>query len=80
MGPVSQSCGTLKNPCDYMEVGSKAKFVGHFSPELSSANRAPRSSGSGLYRGLHTRAAWVPLELKEETKRSGAQRASVIQA
>jgi hypothetical protein len=21
--PVSQICGTLKNPCDYMEVGSQ---------------------------------------------------------
>jgi hypothetical protein len=69
MGPVSQIFGTLKNPCGYMEVGSKAKFVGHFSPELSSfANR-----------GLHARAAWAPLELTEETKRSGAQTASVIQ-
>jgi hypothetical protein len=48
-----------KNPCDYMEVGSKAKFVGHFSPVLSSfANR-----------GLRTRAAWAPLELTEETKK-----------
>jgi hypothetical protein len=58
VGPVSQICGTLKNPCDYMEVGSKAKFVGYFSPELSSfANR-----------GLHAHAAWTPLELTEETK------------
>jgi hypothetical protein len=32
VGPVSQICGTLKNPCDYMEVGSKAKFIGYFSP------------------------------------------------
>jgi hypothetical protein len=41
---VSQICGTLKNPCDYMEVGSKAKFVGHFLPELSSfANRGLRA-------------------------------------
>jgi hypothetical protein len=44
VGPMSQICGTLKNPCDYMEVGSKAKFVGHFSPELSSfANRGLRA-------------------------------------
>jgi hypothetical protein len=70
VGPVSQICGRLKNPCDYMDVGSKAKFVGQFSSELSSfANR-----------GLHAREAWAPLELTEETKRSGAQRASVIQA
>jgi hypothetical protein len=41
---VSQSCGTLKIPCDYMEVGSKAKCFGHFSPELSSfANRGLRA-------------------------------------
>jgi hypothetical protein len=46
VGSMSQICGTLKNPCDYMEVGSKAKFVGHFSPELSYfANR-----GSALER------------------------------
>jgi hypothetical protein len=68
VGPVLQICGTLKNPCDYVEVGSKAKFVGHFSSELSSfANR-----------GLHARAAWTLLELTEETKMCGAQRASVI--
>jgi hypothetical protein len=27
---LSQICGTLKNPCDYMEVGSKAKFCRPF--------------------------------------------------
>jgi hypothetical protein len=60
VGPVLQIRGTLKNPCYYMEVGSKAKFVSHFTPELSSfANR-----------GLHARAAWAPLELTEKTKRA----------
>jgi hypothetical protein len=24
----------VKEPCDYMEVGSQAKFVGHFSPDF----------------------------------------------
>jgi hypothetical protein len=53
-----------------------------FSPELPSfSNReAPHSSDSGLCRGLHARAAWAPLELTEGTKRSGAQKASAIQA
>jgi hypothetical protein len=50
--PMSQLCGMLKNPCDYMEVGSKAKFVGHFSPELSSF----------AYRGLRARAARGSIE------------------
>jgi hypothetical protein len=43
-------CSTLKNPCDYVEVGSKAKFVGHFSPELErlgALQRAPRSCSMG---------------------------------
>jgi hypothetical protein len=47
VGPVSKICGTLKNTCDYMEVASKAKFVGHFSPQLSSY----------VNRGLRARAA-----------------------
>jgi hypothetical protein len=53
-----------------------------FSPKLPSfANReAAHLSGSRLSRGLHARAAWAPLELTEGTKRSGAQRASAIQA
>jgi hypothetical protein len=39
-----------------MEVGSKAKFVGYFSPELSSsANRGP-----------HARVAWGRRKLKEQ--------------
>jgi hypothetical protein len=24
----------VKEPCDYMEVGSQAKLVGHFSPDF----------------------------------------------
>jgi hypothetical protein len=27
-------CGHVKEPCDYMEVGSHAKFVGQFSPHF----------------------------------------------
>jgi hypothetical protein len=52
---------------DYVEVRSQAKLVGHFSLEVPSSNR-----------GLHTRAAWAPLELMEATKRRGVQRASII--
>jgi hypothetical protein len=66
----------LKNPCDYIEVGSKAKFC---RPFLARAFLL-RLNGSGLCRELHCHAAWAPLELTEKTKRSGAQRASVIQA
>jgi hypothetical protein len=43
VGPVSQIYGTLKNSYDYMEVGSKGKFVGHFFPELSSSKRGLRA-------------------------------------
>jgi hypothetical protein len=25
----------VKEPCDYMKVGSQAKSVGHFSPDIS---------------------------------------------
>jgi hypothetical protein len=84
---MSQICGTLNNPYDYMEVESERQnSVGHFSPELSSFNnRGLRSSSSSS--GLsHERAAtlggaaWVPLELTEETNTSGAQRACVIKA
>jgi hypothetical protein len=46
VGPMSQICGTLKNLCDYMEVGSKAKFVGHFSL-FSFTNRAARGPTEG---------------------------------
>jgi hypothetical protein len=86
-GPVSQICGTLKNPYDYVEVESERQnSVGHFSPELSSfANRGLHSSSSGS--GLsHERdatlegAAWVPLELTDETNTSGAQTSRVIKA
>jgi hypothetical protein len=67
VGRVSQICGTLKNPCDYVEVESKAEFCASF------ANReAPHSSGSGPCRGLHARAAWAPLELTEVTKKKEA--------
>jgi hypothetical protein len=65
----------VKNPCDFVEVESERQnSVGHFSPEIFSfANTGlrSRSSGSGL---SHERAAtlggaaWVPLELTEETK------------
>jgi hypothetical protein len=84
---MSQICGTLKNPYDYVEVESERQnSVGHFSPELSSfanSGLCSSSSGSGL---AHERAAtlggaaWVPLELTEETNTSGAQRAHVIKA
>jgi rRNA processing protein Gar1 len=36
VGPVSQICGTLKKPYDYVEAESERQnSVGHFSPELS---------------------------------------------
>jgi hypothetical protein len=28
------SFGREVKPCDYMDVGSQAKFVGHFSPDF----------------------------------------------
>jgi hypothetical protein len=72
VGPVSQICGTLKNPCDYMEVWSKAKFVGHFSPELSSfANRGLRARAA---RGSTTKGstlvgtAWAPWSGRRKLK------------
>jgi hypothetical protein len=79
----SQICGTLKNPYDYVEVESEGKIQSaisrpSFPPSLTEGSS---SSGSGL---SHERAAtlggaaWVPLELTEETNTSGAQRARVI--
>jgi hypothetical protein len=82
VGPVSQICGTLKNTCDYVEVESKAEFCRPFSrpsfppsltegstlERLEALQRAPRSCSMSA------------LELTEGTKRSGAQRAGVIQA
>jgi hypothetical protein len=31
VGPVSQICGTLKNPCDYMEVESQGEILSAIS-------------------------------------------------
>jgi hypothetical protein len=47
--PMWQICGTLKNPYDYMEVGSKAKFVGQFLARafLLRYQRALRSCSMG---------------------------------
>jgi hypothetical protein len=50
VGPVSQICGTLKNPCDYVESNQRRNSVGRFSLELSSfANRGLCSSSSGSW-------------------------------
>jgi hypothetical protein len=78
VGPVSQICGMLKNSCDYVKVESKAKFC---RPISRPSFPPSRTEGSTLERlGALQRAAWTPLELTEGTKRSGAQRASTIQA
>jgi hypothetical protein len=75
-------CRRLKNPCDYMEVGSKAKFVGHFLPERSSfANRGLRAwAGRGSIKGSTLAQHGHPWSWRRKLKRSGAQRASVIEA
>jgi hypothetical protein len=31
VGPVSQICGTLKNPCDYLEVGVQGEILSPIS-------------------------------------------------
>jgi hypothetical protein len=83
VGPVSQICGTLKNPYDYVEVESERQnSVGHFSLELSSfANRGLERFGALPSEGRTLGgAAWVPLELTEETKHERRTKARVIKA
>jgi hypothetical protein len=77
VGPMSQICGTLKNPTITFKSGRLGKIQSAIS-HPSFANRGLRSSssGSGLSheRAARSGTAWAPLELTEDTNTSGAQK------
>jgi hypothetical protein len=55
--PLSQICGTIKNPCDYMEVGSQGKICRPFLAWTPSLPKVTTLDQHG-----------APLELTGETK------------
>jgi hypothetical protein len=64
MGPVSQICGMLNNPCDYMEVESQGKILSaisrpSFPPSLTGGSALERFVALQRATTL-VGTAWVP--------------------